>query len=347
MQNYCGVEIPRVYSLQKIGVTQSKLKGWMECQLSFLFNINRLWKNTGSGGKSNSTGFGTLFHHILEMTYTQWRDKKVLPTPQQTTKWLDKFIAEFPDQCSEWSERDAAVIEVMLPAYLQFYRSDFKTIEILHVEKQLEAELNGCCLRSKIDLIFKNKGYIFSLDHKTKGRIDEDAICKAMSFDFQHQFYTYSIESELGLNVAGSYHNVIRNPGDKLDGDNYEDFKAHLADKVQKNPAHYFKRFLVNFTKEDKAAYTEELVEELQDIKEHLAGKKRFKRNVTSCQGSYGPCAFLDACSSNSLRGYEFGTVFFPELDLPDINNLLEETYYGNGKSNAAGKSQRTRRTKS
>jgi hypothetical protein len=340
--SYCGVEVPRIYSLEKIGVTQSKLKGWMECPLSFLFGINRLWKTDG-GGPANSTGFGTLFHHVLEQTYLQFAKSKTLPSGVQITKWLDTFIEEFSDQCSEWVQRDAAVIEVMLPAYLNFYQSDFR---VLFVEKQLEAKLDGCCLRSKIDLIFKSRGSIYSLDHKTKSRIDEESICKALSFDFQHQFYTYSIESELGLVVDGSYHNIIRNPGDKFDGNDYDGFKQKIAANVRKNPKHYFKRFLVNFSKEDKAAYTNELVDMIREIRECLQGKRPFKRNVTSCIG-FGSCGYLDACSSNSLIGYEFVRAYFSELDLPEINNLPPEDYYGHSKTSASRKSGRSTRAKS
>jgi len=343
--SYCNLEIPKVYSLSKIGVTQSLLKTWMSCHLKFLFCINRVWYSL-SGGKANSTGFGTLFHHVLEQTYLKYQKNKTFPSGAEITNWLDSFIKEFPDQISEWAEQDAAAIEVMLPFYLNFYSSDFKGLEILHAEKQLEAELAGCCLRSKIDLIFSKAGCVYSMDHKTSSRIDEDAIVKALSFDFQHQFYTYSIETELGVEVVGSYHNVIRRPQDKMDGDDYDGYKKALTAKLRKNPGHYFKRFIVNFSKQDKENYTNELVDILQEIKACIAGENKFKRNIVSCLGGYSPCPFLDACSSNSLSGYEFGTVFFPELDLPEINNLPEETYYGNSKTDKGGKSRRTPRSK-
>ena len=312
---FCGLTVPKEYSLDTIGFTQGLLKTYIKCQLKFLFCINRIYDPMAAQGRT--TGFGSLFHHVLENTYIMYMGHRQFPSDEEITEWLNEYMTDHADELTgdKDLEMEATIIETMMPYYINFYRSDFKKIDIVEVELELAHKMHGYVWRGKVDLIFRMGRSLFTLDHKTHSRIMEASLVKTLSFDYQHLTYTVCTEDIMQENVEGSYHNVIRNPKYDFKG-SFDECRRRLRQELGNRPAHFFKRFLVNFPRNEKQKHLEEAKYLIEEIQERLDGKRPFFHNPASCI-DFGECPFLNACSADSLRGYKRGEVYFPELTFP------------------------------
>jgi hypothetical protein len=247
-----------------------------------------------------------------------YQDEKQFPDEDLISGWLDKYTEENADDVSEGAdlEKELLTVETMLPFYLRFYRGDFKKLEVVAVEETCEYDwLNKFKLRAKVDLILKSGNYYYTLDHKTMSRVNEDAMPKMLSIDFQHQFYSLLAESLFDIHITGSYHNIIRNPAYDIRG-SFTEYQSKLIGELEKRPDHFFKRYLINFSSSDKDNFSRELELVLTEIEQLLKGNRPLYHNVTSCL-DFSSCPFLDACSSDSLSGYKQGDELFRELNLP------------------------------
>jgi len=324
----CGLTVPKDYSLSSIGVTQGLIKTYLTCQLKYLYSINRLYV---PGGAGRTTGFGTMFHYVLEQTYKMWSNHKQLPSAKDISGWLDKCTSDSPEDFAGDNdvEMEKTIIETMIPAYLRFYSSDFKRIEIVGIEEELAVLLDPFVLRGKIDLLFRIGKELYTRDYKTHSRINEATMNLTLAFDYQHLFYTKCVELIRGENVKGSYHDVIRNPKYDFKG-SFDECRHRLEQELRTRPQHFFKRFIINFSKEDKERHTKELLNVLYEIQERLEGKRMFLHNPNACAG-YSTCQFLEACSSGKLTGYKRGDEYFHELSHP-----LKEVVNGTSSRNEA-----------
>jgi hypothetical protein len=309
--------IPPEYSLSKIGITQSFMQEWHRCRIAFLLTLHR-WRKIGSGIK---TGFGSLWHEISGNIYKHCEVKKELPADKLIMKWINDFTKYKKDQLRGKTiddiERDKAIVYVLATEYIRYYSDDFKNMRFYAIERTSFIKYGNCILRRKVDGNYLDKQKrVFLLENKTKGKINSEILLKALSIDFQTQFYVLTEEEEKGIEIAGVLYNIIRNPGHSVGKkETLAGFMVRFRKEVQQNPEHFFLRYFIPFDKKSKIKFREELQNKLDDIQAFLDGKLKIYPMQSACNGEY-PCDFLNACSSDCLVGYEKGKEYFPELEI-------------------------------
>jgi len=306
---------PKEYNLETIGTTQSMLQNFLNCPMLYLYNLNK-YNQIGR----NTTGFGSMFHEMLDKIYSYYYIHKEIPTKNKIVYFLESYINDTEDleYCNQKQiELMCGTVLVLLTQYIVFYEDDFTKLKFNRIEGVQETKYKGYTLRGKIDLIFRIRNFNWIMEHKTKGKIEEKNLLKQLTFDFQNLFYITIFESmNVGESIRGVLYNIIRRPRSKpLKNESLIEYLDRLEGMVKKDPYHYFKRMELIYTPEDKKQFKVELIRILKDVEDYLSGRKRVYKRTTSCVSWY-TCEFLDACSSGCLAGYEQRKLLFPELDI-------------------------------
>lgn len=314
-----SITFPRSYSLRDTGITQSLMCSYMKCPRCFLLGLNG-WQNPGKGRK---TGFGSMFHDMLDKVYSYHMKTGKIPSKKRVRKWLLAYVRANAKTTLSGKSRTDLVLDqakayVLLTEYVRHYKRDFTHKKFTDVERVFDVQFAGARLRGKKDgrfaLIKQNgKASQWIMETKTKSKINEEEITLHLAIDFQNLFYITADELEFGTPVKGVLYNIIRYPGHRLSGDTIIDFQKRLRAEVRKNPGHFFMRFEVPYDKEDKAQFKAELREHFRLINRLLAGKDKVLRRQTSCMGRYA-CDYMLACAGGNLSGYTKTGELFSEL---------------------------------
>lgn len=306
------LKVPEEYTLEGIGTTQSMISKF-GCLVAYVIKLNRLSKK----GMYAKTGFGSLFHDLLDKTYTRYMQKGKLPDESRIEEWIQGFKDKNPEyeqsRDQEGIDLQTTNASLLMNYYLNFYRKDFKKT-IVGIEDIFNIRFFGVMCRGKIDGLIKDKhGFYWLLEHKTRARIYEDEIQSQIKFDFQSLFYITMVERMLDITIKGVYYNVIRNPGNKrLKGETWNKYEKRLYNKIVKNPKHYFKRIPQPFTPSDKRIFKIELYNRFESMKRFLDEPLIYKEQ-SLCIRRY-TCDNLDACANGRLVNYEQLDTLFPEL---------------------------------
>lgn len=279
------------YSLQVNGITQSLLTIYLQCRVKFLLKVNRYY----IPATSTALHFGSMVHTLLEQYYKTGKY-------DSANYKSDEIVID-----QQEVERQKAVAEALLNVYVKVYKDSFTNIE-----ETLAVKFNGVTLRLKIDGIDKN----YVVDHKTKSRIDEDALLDVLTFDFQSLFYITALELHFKKDFKGAYNNIIRNPAHKQGKDTLKDFQVRLQSEIEAEPDHFFKRFKIPFTKQDKSVYKTELAYKLDEIQKVIDGELPIYKNESSCVSGYGNCTFLKTCALGNTSLCKQRSTVFPELKI-------------------------------
>ena len=284
----------------KKGLTQSLLSN-LFCPKKTLYALNGYYLPE----KEWKTNCGSIVHDALDVIYSS---KKAV-TEQKIDKIIDEYKGNFVDD--QQMEIDKAKAFALLAEYILFYEKDFTEKNFIYTEKKFDVDFRGYRLRGKKDGLYLDKNCdIWLLENKTKGRIEEDVLLLKMPFDFQCQFYTLAEEIERNKNIKGVLYNIIRNPGTKPHKDeSLQQYTKRLRSEIQKNQEHYFKRYEIIYTKQDKDVFAYELALKLLELQSLLSGKKVPYKEQSACQAPY-TCEYLRACSSKSLDGYKTKSLY-------------------------------------
>lgn len=157
-------------------------------------------------------------------------------------------------EVEEWYDK----CRVMFPIYLDYWRNDAaKGVKVLLQEEVFREEYtlpNGRTvkLRGKWDRVdfatVQGQKGLRVRDNKTKSKIDEDAICRQLTFDLQMMLYTVALTSRAdGLDkmpVVGFQYNVVKRPG-QYQGkkERRDEFCIRLAKLVAESPQEFFARW--------------------------------------------------------------------------------------------------------
>jgi hypothetical protein len=307
-----SIGLPKDYSLEKVGITQSMLGEFQTCRKRFLFKINR-WQWAGINW---NVQFGNVCHDVLEKIYQC--DK--VPSAKKIRPWVDDYLAkwetEHPEVNGNEMERHGIVAIVVLEEYLTRYLKDWTDKKILGAEQEFSVFFNGVRLRGKKDITYLTKAKVRGIgDHKTKGRIEEESLMLLLTFDLQNLFYILCEELSDKVKVGEFLYNVIRNTELKPSaGESWSAFSQRLRKEIRKKPDHFFKRYRVPYREEDKAVFRQELQWKIDDVKAFLRGELKPYKNERACVQGFMKCEFLRACSSGTMVGYEIRDTFFPEL---------------------------------
>ena len=301
--------IPRAYSLEADGLSQSLIQTCMTCPRKFLFRINGY---TSKAPMSSAITFGNIMHEALEMLYRDvGYDRCNLHGIDEI---IEKACTSFP---SDDTEIHKAKSTALLEEYVNIYRSDFNGKSFIELEREFDLPYSTGDLkvmrRGKIDGVFETKGKLWLIEHKTKSRIDEDGLMLQLSFDFQNLFYVTVAEELYQKEVAGVLYNVIRTPEHRQGhGESLEEFTQRLGKEIRKAPDHFFKRYEVPYTQKDKQEFIIELNYKLNTLRRFFSDGCFF-RNQNACDSKYGTCEFLTACATGRMITLKKDKLF-PEL---------------------------------
>ena len=306
--------IPKDYSLQKIGITQSLLTEYNSCKRKFLYRINKY----AHVKEYENTAFGNLFHYILSKIYSGVGHEGSIIEYEKINQREIQFIN------SENWERIKSIVSVILPLYLFEYRKDLTEKNFLDVEKELMLEIpSGYKLIMKLDGRYLQNGNYWILENKTRGRIAEGNLVKRLCFDFQNLFYTLISERYYKKDIHGILYNLIRFPQIKpKKKESLKNYLDRLRKDIRERPEFYFMRFEIPYTLIDKQLFSLELTQILRNLDRDIFMSRTtidfpcrvFYKNTSGCEVPY-PCKFIDACSSRCMAGYIKKDKVFSELD--------------------------------
>lgn len=317
------IEFPDDYSLQEVGVSQSLMSQYQRCRRAFLLSLNR-WTDPGKGKK---TGFGSLFHEMLDKLYNYFDKTGKVPSRKLFKIWIEEFTSsektsvQLSGKRQREIERDKAVCLLLLCEYVKYYAErDFSSRKkFFWIEHTFAVKFKGFLLRGKRDGHFytmrngkRHRRWV--MEHKTKSRFNMDELLKHLTFDFQNLFYITADEIESGEPVRGVLYNIVRNPQKRWTQDmTLSEFIKALEKDVQRKPSHYFIRMELLYTEKDKKTFKRDLFHKLSEADKVLKGKMPVYKNEHNCIGKW-TCDYLNACSCGLLSGYKQKPVLFTEL---------------------------------
>jgi hypothetical protein len=315
---YCGEDFGNVsYSLDKVGITQSLLGNFQCCRKCFLLKLHR-WESLE---KERKTGYGSLMHEILGTVYTGFMNKVFSYNDfiDVITSVIDQFT--FNKLWDTYSVEIAkAKAQAIAEVYIKVFKKDFEDFRFEGIEEVLEVSFQDAILRGKVDGKFRDKhGGIWNMEHKNYGRINPEIMPMLLNFDMQNLFYMLVEEIKNNSRLKGTFYNIIRNPQvRKKDGDASEVYRL-IKQKVTNDPAYFFYRYWIPYSRKQFESFKKELSCKLDDIQFALSvdewyQNQIFYKNEQGCYGMNYACDFIQACSMDSLNGYIQKQFLFGEL---------------------------------
>ena len=311
-----SLTIPKKYSLDMDGITQSAIVKFMTCRRLFLFYINKLDVPKSGWG---AMGFGSLFHAMLDRLYKSGK----MPERPEITTWLneetDIFLADNPMVNMQDMEDDLAVIFPLFTGYVNQYGDIDCKKNFVSVEKTYSAPFGQAKLRMKPDGYFRaENGGLWLMEHKTKSRIDEDGLTLSLGMNFQVLFYFAAAKDYLNekKNPVGCLYNIVRKPGLRRGkGETLHEFSNRIEVDISARPEWYYIRQEIAFTPKDIDQFQKELKMIIQNISTALSDKRHMYRNTSACLSPF-PCPYLANCAGDTCEGLVKREKLFRELDV-------------------------------
>lgn len=306
------VTIPEDYDLRRDGITQSLQSAFQCCPLRFLLAINRWVPIAGE----SVFEFGNIYHEMLDQSFKDRKAPSKAILKGRLKRYAKKREKELSAVALSEFDRQLGLSEMILQEYYEYYSDDFDDMLIEGPEEIFDVDFEGYRLRGKKDLRFrwKNKDSIWLMEHKTKGRIEEDILEDTLNFDLQNMFYLLADDIQYEEDMENIYYNIIRNPGHKQGKDeSFEEYLERIRKQIKKDPSYFFIRYECSYKKPNKKRFREEELIKLNLIEQFLEGFIPFYRNECACKMPF-KCQYLKACSSGNLVGYKQQKSLFPEL---------------------------------
>jgi len=286
---------PEDWTMEQVGMSQSLWAKWLGCKRQFLLHINGYSQPL----RENKVHFGNLCHHVCDKVFSCG----TCPGTKQIGDMVDEYteirIKASTLLTQQELEMDATKAHAVMTVYFERYESDFKNKKFLSAERGFVAKFSGCTQRGKIDVDYLSNAKKWLMEHKTKGRINEDNILLRLPLDFQNLFYLLNDEIISGTLAEGVLYDVIRNPQLKIGkNESLRAFFARILETCRADHDHHFKRWESAYSKTDHSQFRLELARHIQELKTltgHEVAPNRF-----NCDGQW-TCEFLEACSKDSM----------------------------------------------
>jgi len=207
------------------GITQSMLSRWLCCRERFrLLVVEGLRPVERFNSRLE---FGNMWHVSEEALHSKnnWEDalktycvflaKRYRSDQEQIDKWYNAVLVQFPIYLDFWKKHPdttkgvsllqeyAFKVPYVLPSgRIVLLRGKWDTVDLLH-DKQIKG--------------------IYVQDHKTKGDINQEQLCRQLGFDLQTMIYLVAAHEHIlqngplskdsdGVPLRGIRYNVIRRP---------------------------------------------------------------------------------------------------------------------------------------
>lgn len=305
------------YNIYDDGITQTLLNN-ASCRMKLLLWLNG-WYNPE---KNYKTTWGSLFHHILDKSYTLNKKRNILPKESIIIKWCNDYknkniIGIDKNNIPLEDELDILKATIILLNYIAIYNDDFKEQESILIETVFNVKCKDFLLRGKIDREYKYNNNIFLQEHKTKSNINENILIDVLGINFQNLFYSLAKYIDTGILYNGILYNIIRKTTSKpTKKETNEDYIKRLNADIHKRSDYYFKRFMISFDDNivnEIEQFKNDLLYRLKELSRFLEGKTPIFKNTLNCENPY-PCQYLRACASGVLIGYCQKDKLFEEL---------------------------------
>ena len=316
---------PVPYDLLSQGISQSAMKTFMSCRRKWMLNIAGL----SSQHTQKNTHFGTIVHELLDLVYQNIHNIEQSEIPGFIAEKLDEFLAGNKEEIAittEQNEMERAMALAVVEKYFEFFGNDPELFKSMEPEYEFAHEYNGVTLRGKVDGVVElHNGDFWQMEHKTKGRIDEDGLLKTLQYDFQNMMYSFVLNREHPKPIKGIIYNVIRKPGLRIGKkETPPEFLERVKADIAKRPEWYFYRYEIVYSRKEKARFVEQLDGILFEMKEFISGNLPDIQNPAHCLFPF-KCQFLDVCALGTTEGLILRERMHPELDNGDgpISDIL------------------------
>lgn len=267
------------------GVTQGLLQKFLACRYRFKAYAIDGWR---AGRKFNhKIEYGNLFHRAEEV-FAETAD--VTSALDAAMDYAETLADEYPESradISKWWN----VLRVQFPEYVRYWsghpdvvnRTPLLQEQVFDVPYKLPSG-RTVRLRGKWDGVDLIDNGVWLVEHKTKGDVDEQQLCKQLTFDLQTMMYLVALGGEVSArnwafnksrDIKGVRYNVVRrplsggkgtivrhkptksNPAGESEHDYYERLRAYITEE----PATYFFRWTVDVSNEDIARFRREFLD--------------------------------------------------------------------------------------
>ena len=258
--------------------------------------------------------FGTIFHHVLEMTFA--REMQSPPTKKRIKNWLNKFDKKHTPQVAKHNLKswllNLRLVEKVLPTYFDVYRKDFnlkwESTESEFILQHEYPDGRTANLTGLIDAVVRrgNKAYI--MDHKTSSQIDIPYLQDSFRYHFQLNLYVYNFYRQFKELPGGACLNYIRRPGLRQGKQETDaDFCKRIGQDVQLRPDHYFKRTYFKTTRKSIDLWVaEQLNPIMEDIRLWYENKLPVYVDPRSLKTYNRRCDLFGYLTTNQTTGLEF-----------------------------------------
>lgn len=338
---------PRGFSLGRTGITQSKLVDWLTCKRKFLMKIN----GYSNPNKEQSVGFGNCGHQVLDWIYAE----KEMPDKKEVTQLVRRYELEFLKESiltHREKEVHLAKAEATLWGYVNCYSSEFEQGNHYYKpEHEFEVPYGNILLRGKMDIRYQNIVGKYIMDHKFKGRIEEEKIELSLPMDIQSFMYHLADFLETKVWADGFIMNVVRKTSSephKRGNETLVQYRDRIYQDTLKKPEHYYKRWESNHSQQDHKEFAECLVSWCQEMQYYI-DCMRIPCPSHLCVASW-TCDFLSQCGERNFNGLKTNQPIFPELELANAckkNNYQQAQVKQRNKKDVALIKQKLRNRRS
>ncbi len=332
-----ALEHKRFYDMTRDGVTQSLIAMWLTCREKAKLYLE------GWDSKYHKEALvdGNIGHACLERAYTLIREGRMTRPPSAALS--QKIVARVEGQwyrenpspsaeAREMVERACAVMEVLLPAYFDYWRKDFAGKIWVSLEEKFELPMTvvsredeaiSIPLRGKKDGTFMSPKGVWLFETKFKSQVDEDGIVATLGFETQVMLYmleTYysrlNPKDPMKAVPRGCLYNIVRRATlRKRVKESIPEFAKRVKEDLAKRPDFYFMRMESPLAAKDLISFQKELQRLLGDMWDWWSGLAPHYKNTFSCLGKLGKCQYLPVCSRGDYGTLAKRKAVFKELE--------------------------------
>jgi hypothetical protein len=318
-----------------MGITQSALNTWMDCEKKARYYLRGL-QSAGNSSSSKALVFGSVFHDFQDRILNDIRSG-VIKSPEDVYVCITE-ISFIVYEDFKWDEafKEANAIgqanitesfkfmEQLMPRYFEFWKKDFDNMRLIAIEQEFKTSIHNVPIRGKRDGIVEmtdvaNKRMgTYLLEHKTKARMDTEALQKSLPYMYQVLVYVLTYFLEHDHLMQGVCYNVFRKPGlRKKVSESTDQYITRCMEDIDKRPQYYFVRFWHEFDPTQIALFAESFSNQVLKFKQWSEQDEALDvRNTSKCQAMFGTCPYLDYCTSNEkdIAGLQIKDKLFSEL---------------------------------
>ncbi len=312
------IKMPKNFSFEEHGVTQSIVSIFENCKRKFLFKINR-W---GLNIEKKVFQYGKAGHGILDQMYRFGQLIKLPPTRERIAFFTESYFKNLPKK--ELYELDSQFLEIdkfrliaVLSAYAKKYKADFTTRTYVSIEEPFKVNFKNWILCGVMDAKFKWIKEETILEHKFLGRIqNEDDMVELADMLFQLKFYAFANLLIKGVPTNSCMYNIIRKTSTKphkatkkQKSESIVDYMIRHEKEINDNPSYFFSRYQTTYSPLQSSNFQKELDQKITEMQLTIENKRPIYPEESSCIAQYGICPYLHACSlgkmDNTYKQYQ------------------------------------------